>query len=233
MFTTRITTPKLLETHTFILILIVSGCTDIQVHQDKKNSIDLRGNEKISFILDRFSIKDIEDAQNMEEQIEECISNELNKLVPPVQIVSAETFRNTVFPGIDYLSVPSSLESVQTLLQTTSFKARIDQLEIRYLLILKNEYSSKAEPVGGCIGGGGGGACLAFIVWNNETKLSVTVVDVEKSCSVGEVKAQAIGHPWVGIVLIFPLGFPAFSEGPACNALAKEVAAFIAGDRQK
>jgi hypothetical protein len=63
--------------------------------------------------------------------------------------------------------------------------------------------------------------------------MSACVIDLTKDCNAGEVKAEAVGHPWVGIVLIFPLGFPAFSEGPACNALGKQVANFIVGNRQK
>lgn len=230
---TKIAVPKVLVVHATFLVLMVFGCTDIQVQQDRKTPTVIGANEKISFILDRSSIKDVENAKDMEKKIEECIGDALNKLEPPIQTVSAEAFREAAFPGIDYLSVPSSLESLNTLLQTAPFRERIDRLGLRYLLILKSEYSSKCETKGGCIGGGAGGLCLAFLVWNNETKMSANLVDLTKNCSAGEVKAKAIGHPWVGIVLIFPLGFPAFSEGPACNALGKQVANFIAEDRQK
>ena len=209
------------------------GCTEIQVQEQRKTETAIGANEKISFILDRSTIKDVEDAQKIEVKIEKCIDKALKKLDPPVQTVSAESFRNAAFPDMDYLSVPSSLDSLMTLLKSSNFRERIKPLGLRYLLVLHSEYSSKAEPVGGCFGGGGGAACLAFIVWNNETKMSAGVLDLAKVCNAGEVNAQAVGHPWVGIVLIFPLGFPAFSEGPACDALGKQVATFIVGNRQK
>ncbi len=214
-------------------LIFAFGCTNIQVQKDRKIATDIKANEKVSFIFDRSSIKDIKDVQELEEKIEVCIGKALKKLNPPIQTVSAEKFRNTVFPGLDYLAVPSSLDSLTTLLQTASFKERINILGLRYLLILKHEYSSNSEPIGGCVGGGAGGLCLAFLVWNNETKISATILDLTKNCSAGEVKAQAIGRPWVGIVLVFPLGFPAFSEGPACDALGKQVANFVGGNHKK
>jgi hypothetical protein len=211
----------------------IFGCTDIQVHEDRKTDTTIGDGEKISFILDRSTIKDVEDAQRIEIKIEKCIENALKKLDPPVETVSAETFRKTAFPDMDYLSVPSSPDSIMALLNNPEFKIRINLLRLRYLLVLQSQYSSTNEIIGGCFGGGVGAACLVFLVWNNETKMSVCVIDLAKACNAGEVKAEAVGHPWVGIVLIFPFGFPAFSEGPACNALGKQVANFIVGNRQK
>jgi hypothetical protein len=213
--------------------IVIFGCTDIQVHEDIKTDAAIRANEKISFILDRSTIRDVEDAQKIEVKIEGCINKALKKLDPPVQTVSAEIFRKTAFPDMDYLSVPSSPDSIMTLLNNPEFKNRINPLGIRYLIVMHSEYSSNVEPVGGCFGGGGGAACLAFLIWDNKTKMSACVLDLAKDCNAGEIKAEASGHPWVGIVLIFPMGFPAFSEGPACNALGKQVANFIVGNRQK
>ncbi|MGZ5055885.1 MAG: hypothetical protein ACXWAT_13225 [Methylobacter sp.] len=217
----------------FCLVFLISGCTDVQVQEDRKIVTSIEGNEKISFILDQSAITDVKDAQKIEKKIEECIDKALKKLNPPVQTVTAESFRNTAFPGIDYLSVPSSLDSLITLLKSSTFRERINPLGLRYLLVLHSEYSSQSKPVGGCFGGAGGGVCLAFIVWSNETKMSACVLDLDQGCNAGEVKATAVGHPWMGIVLIFPMGFPAFSEGPACNALGKQVATFIAGNQKK
>jgi hypothetical protein len=216
----------------FIVIYLIS-CTEIQVKEERKTVTGIGADEKISFVLDRSLITDVKDAAKIELKIEKCITKALNKLNPSVQTVSAKTFRKTVFPDFEYLSIPSSPESIMTLLNNMQFKDRIKLLGIRYLLILQREYSSADELIGGCIGGGQGAACLAFLVWDNKTKFSVRVIDVINKSSPGDVKAEATGHPWVGIVLVFPVGFPGFSEGPACNAIGKQVASFIVNNQPK
>jgi hypothetical protein len=215
------------------LVFFLMSCTEIQVKEERKTVTDIGANEKISFILDRSIITDAKDATKIELKIEKCITKALNKLNPSVQTVSAEAFRKAVFPDLDYLSIPSSPESIMTLLNNLQFKDRIKLLGIGYLLILEREYSSTDELIGGCIGGGQGAACLAFLVWNNKTKLSVRIIDVVNKSSPGNIKAEAIGHPWVGIILVFPVGFPGFSEGPACNAIGKQVASFIVNNQPK
>jgi hypothetical protein len=142
---------KLLYTSFFILFFI-SGCTDIQVKEERKTETGIGLDEKISFILDRSTLKDLEQAQEMEEKIERCLDKSLKKLEPPVQTVSAETFRNTAFPGMEYLSLPSSPDSILTYLKSPEFVKRLQPLNLRYLLVLNGE--SHTSPMqAGCEAG--------------------------------------------------------------------------------
>lgn len=216
----------LIEFYAFFLIV---GCTNIQVQEEKKFNTSIGANEKISFILDRSAIKDVEDAQRIELKIEKCIDKALKKLEPPVQTVSAESFRKAAFPGMDYLSVPSSPDSILTLLNSSEFNRRIKPLGLRYLLVLHSE-SGFSNQVGEC---GGGSAVICLFFWDKKTNMSACVLDLANGCNAGEVKTEAVGHGWFIFAGVFPLGFPAISEGPACNALGKQVAKFIAGSRQK
>lgn len=217
------------ETVAIVFGLLLQACGNVQVLEDRKAATGIQSHEKISVILDRSAIKDAEDAEAMELDMEECIADALAELEPPVGIVPTKTFRDMVFPDIDYLSVPSSPESLFELMTSADFQTRIRRLGLRYLLVLHSEYSSNAKPVGGCFGGPGGGVCLAFIVWDNQTKLSAQVIDVGNGLNTGNITTQVTGHPWVGIVLVFPLGFPVFTEGTACRNFGEQVAAFIAG----
>lgn len=217
-----------------MLILIefcvaIFGCTDIQVHEDRKTDTTIAESEKISFILDRSIIRDVEDAQRIEIKIEKCIENALEKLDPPVETVSAETFRKTAYPGMDYLSVPSSPDSIMDLLNNPEFKNRIKHLGLRYLLTLQGESHFTDFDVK--VGGSGRTGILIFI-WDKQSKMSVNVLDLAKGFSAGEVKTEALGHGWFAIFGL-ALGLPAITEGPACNALGKQVANFIVGNRQK
>lgn len=209
--------------------LLLQACVDVQFREDRKTATGIELHEKISVILDRSAIEDAENTEEMELEIEECIADALAELDPPVGIVSTHTFRDTVFPDIDYLSVPSSLESLLELMKSADFQTRVRGLGLRYLLALHSTYSSHSEQMGDCFGGPGGGGCLVLIVWDNQAKLSAQVIDVGKGLNRGSITTQATGHPWFGIVLIFPLGFPVFTQGTACHNFGEQVAAFIAG----
>ncbi len=215
----------------FILLMLfigpfLFGCTDVQVKEERKSVTDIGVNEKISFILDRSKIKDVDEAQEIEIKIEKCIDKALKKLEPPIQTVSAETFRKNVFPGLDYLSVPSSPDSINALLKSQEFRKRIESLRLRYLLILQGK--------SGFINTNGGFAGSVMIVtWDKQTKMSACILDLVKSCNAGDIKAEALGHGWFAILGVFPIGFPAISEGSACKALGQKVASFIAGNRPK
>lgn len=211
------------------VIFLLFGCTDVQVKEERKTVTDIGANEKVSFILDRSNVKDVDEAQEIEIKIEKCIDNALKKLEPSIQSVSAGTFRKTVFPGMDYLSVPSSPESMMELLKNPEFRKRIDSMGIRYLLILQGNSVFKNVDVE--FGGSGPAAVLLFI-WDKQSKMSVNVLDLAKVCSAGEIKAEALGHGWFAIFGL-ALGFPAIAEGPACKGLGQKVASFIAGNWPK
>jgi hypothetical protein len=210
------------------VIFLLLGCTDVQVKEERKIVTDIGVNEKVSFILDRSIIKDVDDAEEIEVKIENCIEKELKKLESPIQTVSAETFRKTVFPDMDYLSVPSSPDSILALLNSPDFQQRIKPLGLRYLLVLHGE--SAGSTSGDC---GGSQALICFFITYKKTIMSAFVMDLAKSRNAGEVKTEAVGKGWFAILGIFPIGYPAISEGPACKALGQKVATFIVGNRQK
>ncbi len=214
---------KLFIIHWLWVFLLV-GCTDIKVQEERKTETSLEANEKISFILDRSNIEDEENAKEIEVKIEKCIDKALKKLVPPIQTVSAETFRKTVFPGIDYLFIPSKPDSIIALLNDPDFKNRITSLGLRYLLILQGKSSFMDQ-------GGGLGPGFLLFTWDKESKMSACVIDLKQGCKAGDVQTIALGHGFFAI-FIFPFGLPAISEGPACKALGNQVAIFITGNRK-
>lgn len=191
-----------------------------------RRALSIGINEKISFILDRSTVKDVEEAQRIEEVIEECVVDALEDMEPPVQTVSAESFRKAAFPDLDYLSVPSSSKSILKLLEAPEFKNQINLLGLRYLLVIHGE-SNLSSPTGFCIG------LICVVLWGKTTQMSVSMLDLTMIRNAGEVKVNARAPGWFAIVGIFPIGFPAISEGPACEETGKQVATFIAGNGPK
>lgn len=210
-----------------VVFCLFAGCTEIKVKEDSKTKIAIKSDEKISFILDRSLVTDIEDAPRIELKIEKCIEKELKDLTPPIQVVTAETFRKTVFPDFDYLSVPSSPESILTLTDSAEFNKRIKQLGVRYLLVIHGSSEFSGPEIGG-FGGYGGGVLIG--IWDKQTKMSAFVLDLNNVSKIGDVKTEATGYGWF---VFFGLGFgyPAVSEGPACHALGEKIATFITGRR--
>ena len=208
-----------------ILFLLSSGCTSINLEEDRITETSIEINEKISFILDRSTIKDMDEAQKIEKTIEKCVDKELKELDPQVKTISADSFRASAFGSMDYFSVPSSTDSILTLLKTPEFKKRINSLGLRYLLVVQggSDFSQKDCGGEGVIGG-----CS----WRKNTQMTVSIIDLIKNCCSGEIKAKAEGIGWFALIGYIPIGFPAISEGPACDALGKKVVSFIVGNKK-
>ena len=214
----------------FLLLAILAAlflnlsCTELKVQEERKHASVIGVNEKISFILDRSLITDVKDAPRIERKIENCIDNALRELDSPIQTVSAEIFRNTVFPDMDYLSVPSSPDSIHTLVKSPEFQKRIKPLGLRYLFILQSESNTSQLEWGGLDG-------LVIWLWDKKTQMSASIIDLAKGFDAGGVTIEAGGTNWI-VYFALPFGFPAITEGPACRELGKQIVNFVTVSRQ-
>ena len=212
-----------------LLIFCLSNCTDIQVSHEQDTAPEFEKNAKVAVILNRGAIITVDDPEELEEKIADCVRDELAKIHPPIEVVSPERFRQSVFPGMNYDLIPSSPESIFLLLDKPDFGHKLESLGIRYLVLVEPDQKSASEKWGGCGGGAGppGFACLVFWIWDNETNLESTIMDAKRKIKLGNVTVNAVAHPFFGIFIIIPVGWPAFSEGPSCSAFGKEIANFF------
>lgn len=211
--------------------LLLVGCTSSKVEEARANPTGIEPDEALSIIfLERFSL---EGHALMRDEVVDCIGRSIRNTNPSLQIVPPEEFRRAAFPDLEPEAAPRSPDSIALLLTHPVFRERISALNIRYLIVVggATEYPRRSGGIY-CGGAGHGAGCLGLIVWDKETRLAASVIDLKRARPAGEVKATASGNPWFGVFLIFPIGLPAPTEASACYDLGVAITKFIAGEQK-
>lgn len=186
--------------------------------------------EAVTVILNFSSSESPLEAYAAEKKFSACIAKVLRRKQPFVQFVPTDEFRSAAFPGLDMEAAPRSPESFALLMKSPEFQARIAPFGIRYLVIVGGGTATRHDW--GSIefyGGGPYGGFFGLKVWEKTSRLAAVVLDLKQGATAGEVSSAVTGHPWFGMLLIFPLGLPSFTEGRACEELGEAVEQFITG----
>lgn len=207
------------------------GCTTAQVQAIRQTPTQIEPREGIAIIFSRqFSL----DGRPIEEkEIVNCISDAVRREQPGWRIVSPDEFRRTAFPDLSPEAAPNSPEYLGLLLNHASFRERISSLGLRYLISVHGGTEQKGEASAGAIGGGGAAVLVVGGLWERNTRLTASILDLKESREAGSVAASATGRPWFFAVLPSPLvlGMPALTESTACGELGQALAKFLAGEK--
>lgn len=213
-----------------MIFLLLVGCRSIQVEESRKSPTAISAEEAVTVILNFSSSESSREAHAAEEKFSACVTKALRRKLPHVRIVPADEFRSAAFPGFDIEAAPRSPESFALLMKNPEFQVRIAPLGIRYLVIVGGGTETRHDwGFFECGGGERGGGCLGLMVWEKTSRLAAVVLDLKQGATAGEVSSAVTGHPWFGMLLIFPLGLPSFTEGRACKELGEAVERFISG----
>ncbi len=210
--------------------LLLVGCTSSKVEEARANPTGIEPDEALSIIfLERFSL---EGHALMRDEVVDCIGRSIRNANPSLQIIPPEEFRRAAFPDLEPEAAPRSPDSIALLLTHPVFRERISALNIRYLIVVggATEYPQKSGEIS-CFGGPHGAACLGLIIWDKETRMAASVIDLKRARPAGEVTVTASGNPWFGVFLFYPIGLPAPTEPSACHDLGVAITKFIAGEK--
>jgi len=213
-------------------LAMASACTSIthqHIHSDEGSMIQPRAGESVTAVLYAYKGMSPDEAHAIEHKVGNCIADALESAVPDVRFIPADEFRAAVFPGLSYAEAPSNPLFLTKLLLDSNFRARLQPLGLRYVILVSGATHQTGAGYGGCFGGYGGAACLVFYVWDRHSNLAALIVDVSTAAAPERVQAEAVGMPGAGIVLWFPVAWPAFTKYAACKEFGHAVAEAIRG----
>lgn len=191
------------------------GCTPAQARQAMSAPIASEPDQAIAITVSH-------EARDVEVEAIRCIQRAIAKAHPAVRTVSPDEFRRAAFPDLPPEAAAHSTEYLALLLGDPRFGQRLAPLGIRYLVSVSGvtEHS--------LVGAGAGGFAGLF-VWDRQTRLAASVLDLAEGRLAGEMPATASGNPWLLIAGGIPLGVPAMTESRACEQLGEAVVKFLAG----
>jgi len=216
-----------------LIVLAVSGCSTVPVDETLSISKPVTDKSKEAqnaatiIFLREFSYSQGE-TPIYEDSIVPCIKNGILKHTPNQNIIPFSKVANKLFPDLPKKRVPRTPGDYSILLDDEKFYTDISAMGIRYVIFVGGLTTDTGEHShGGCVGGPGApsaAACLWLYVWDKETQLSASILDVHLRNSMPKnVENTSAGASWFAIIGVFPIGMPSFSVHNACSNVGNDI----------
>lgn len=199
----------------FVLVeaLILAGCGPMN---------EVAGSPVVRADSSRYAVAITMDyvARDIEREAFKCISEAVGREFPNVRIVPPEDFRRAVFPDLPPEGAIHKPEYLALALNQKLVRERIGFLGLRYLIAISGVTEQKTVGVGS-------GAPASLLVWDRNTRLAASILDLSREQETQELTASASGYPWLLIVGGVPLYVPADTESTVCKELGAAVVRFL------
>jgi len=153
------------------------------------------------------------------ERVADCLRRAILRQRPGLSVVSPDEFARVAYPGLEVTEAPRQPEYVALLLDDPDFRARIEPLRLRYVVVVGGLTATRnlwthVECYYGCFG---------LSAAEQETRVAATLIDVERSGPVREVTASRGDREYFGMFFVFPFYKPARTLSGACRNVAGEI----------
>jgi hypothetical protein len=162
-----------------------------------------------------------------EESLVECVESALYKQDPDLSLIPSREFRDATFPWFEPGTAPDSAEALEQAMGKAAIGKSFDELGLRYLVMLSGATTSKPGSWGGCVGGYAGAACVGGMSTNEETNLTVRILDLKDIRELGQVEASGSGKSELGMIVIIPYFLASAAEADTCAAVARRLVEFL------
>jgi hypothetical protein len=117
-----------------------------------------------------------------EDDLGDCVMEELRDVNPPVRVIPALQFRDALFPWFEPKWIPNNQAELQAVLESHKVQERIADLSVRYLILVGGQTSLGTE-------GDWEGVGFVVLTQSQEktTKLSARVFDLKGGSTVGRL----------------------------------------------
>jgi len=171
------------------------------------------------------------ESEGKEHSVESCMGNAMNSVNPQLKIVSAKEFRRALFPGKKFKDAPRSAEALLLSLQDEESRHHVQDLGIRYLIVVDTDthkYGEKTEFAAQ------GGVWAVGQSWTRYSNFLAFVIDVKQPAKSGSFSSSSSGNagfavPFFYIVPLPPVPLIAATESEACSSLGTAVVNFLEG----
>ena len=187
--------------------------------------VNLSGDESVTVLLNYFGLE----GRAIEGELLGCIREGIRRAHPELRVVPPDEFRSLAFPDLAPDAAPRSPQYLGLILDNAVFRDRIAPLNLRYLIAIGGE--TRVKQSGGVIAGAAPAPAGAFLfgawVWNRDTQLVASILDLKQAGAATEINANARGTAWLVLVEGLPIGAPAFTEANACATLGDKLSQFL------
>lgn len=157
----------------------------------------------------------------------ECVGEALSGSAPELQVIPEAEFVDAMYPWFEVSTAPMDVANMERLLENPAVADRLRSFRLRYVVWIDGftETTDSAGAVSCAVGPGGGG-CLGFKTWDDESNYEASIWDLEQQRESGKINTETSGTSYVP-ALIVPIPLLARVKATACNAMADQLITFI------
>jgi hypothetical protein len=196
-----------------LILSVICGCTKSQI----KNSL------KTHPPANQYSTATIFPINLESKEFAECVQEELKEDLQYLKFIPGDKFREALFPWFEPNTAPKNIEELSALLTKPLVKKRIESLGVEILIYVHGYTRTHDEQFDGYPYVGG------LYSAERETHILTTVWDLKETARVGDTDISFKGKVVAGIVAIFPIINPVFSENKACSETAMRISNCLTG----
>jgi hypothetical protein len=205
--------------------MLAGACVTSQVEELRQAETDMAAFESV-VVLGRQHDSGLQ----AEETFTDCVGEALGTGDTPLRVYPDEVFVDGLFPWFEPGTAPSKVEALAQLLRKPNVAEQIADSGVRYLVWIDG--ATQRLNDGGafsCAAGPGGGGCLGFLWWENDSSYEASIWDLKHVQSAGLISAEASGSSYLP-ALIIPVPLIARTHAAACSGMAQQLKAFLTED---
>jgi len=224
--------------------LTLSGCSRTSSFMIRNELTGIETKDALTIVLTEYmecnaddspSCKVLPHSKSTEKKFERCLSSEIHARRPELTIISADEFRQAVFPGIGRDAVPRTAEDYMPLIKEPYFHRYIKLNNLHYTIFLKVLFQS--GPSHWQFAADHGQSLPLWGIskeWGKVSSIEANILDMYKYVQSGSVRSSSVGRtgfviPVIIIIPLPPVPWFAMTETNTCEELGNALMQFIEG----
>ncbi len=207
---------------TFAAGCLLAGCVPVPVPADIED-VDMPFYEE-ALLAEGEAVTVLSAAEDRtgRDDIADCLREGLQEANPPVRVIPAGAFRDTFFPWFEPGTAPKTEEDWAALLARPLVKARVAELDVRFLLEVQGSHTEGETKGVEAVAVGAVGAEV-------RDRVTAKLRDPKRATSIGAAAVESAGHNVLVHVMIYGIIILPMTETAACRELGRQLAAAFNG----
>lgn len=208
--------------------ITLSACVTSRVEDVRQSNTGLNDGEGVVIMAKSYHL-----GNETEADFIACVGDSIGRGSSGLRVVPNDEFVDALFPWFEPRTAPAETKGLPELMQRPGVPEMIATKGVRYIIWLDGNTDRVAG--GGsmsCAAGPGGGGCFGFAWWQNDSKYSASVWDLEGLEDAGTVSADVSGTSFLPAIVV-PIPLIARVQSKACDGLADQLKLFIVGDENQ
>jgi len=165
--------------------------------------------------------------KDTERDFVKCVGESLTGSATDLNVIPEAEFVDAMYPWFEVSTAPMDVSNMQRLLENPAVAGRLETFRLRYFVWIDG-FTETTDSTGSvsCAVGPGGGGCLGFKSWDDESHYEASIWDLEQQGVSGKINTETSGTSYVPAVII-PIPLLARVKATACSAMADQLLTFI------